>query len=203
MAVKGREDFMLFKDQKIKFTLGNMNVQNIKDQIFCTKCYCFVTNMVHPLEKEYIYLKCNQRFSCERNGKNDNGVFPYCEACNLFFYDATCFKRHEVDVCREIKIFEKCDSRHALNGRKSITLIRVLIGCFMKPFEKKDDKWPVKNVCTFYYGVEAYRHNERYKGNDNTVVDIIPYLLVSQVLLYKEFRKKQLENCGTKKKYFT
>lgn len=55
---------------------------------------------------------------------------------------------------------------------------------FMKPFKKKDDIWPVRNdVFTFYYDVETYRHNKSNTKNNNTVADMIPYLLVSQLVL--------------------
>src|SRR5678816_3286148 len=75
---------------------------------------------------------------------------------------------------------------------------------FHENIEKKEKDWQEKkNVFTFFYDVETYNHNETDKGDGKSVVDMVPYLLVSMLVCYKcsgeELRNEQCEKCGTKR----
>ena len=170
-------------NSSIKLTFGNVNPKNIKGQIFCSKCYSFVTNMVYHLEKECDFYKCKQclTYTCSGAKDNDGDVFLHCPICNRSFYNAQCLKNHENNVCKKIRICNMCDEKIFADNkgefRHDCVHVRCLKcdvkynpdngahECFMKPLEKKNDKeWEKKkDVFTFYYDVETYRHNEREK----------------------------------------
>lgn len=71
--------------------------------------------------------------------------FYICKKCDTNnFSDAPGRFRHD---CVNLRC-SKCDEKY--NPYKNTHL------CFMKPLEKKEDKWPVKkDVSTFYYDGET------------------------------------------------